>query len=63
VLPDELVQKFAEHPGLEAAFLALTPGRQRGYLIHFSGAKQSPTRLSRIEKCIPKISEGKGMMD
>jgi uncharacterized protein YdeI (YjbR/CyaY-like superfamily) len=63
VLPDELLQKFAEHPGLEPAFFALTPGRQRGYLIHFSGAKQSPTRLSRIENCIPKIFEGKGMMD
>ncbi len=63
VLPDELLQKFTEHPGLEAAFFALTPGRQRGYLIHFSGAKQSPTRLSRIEKCIPKIFAGKGMMD
>jgi uncharacterized protein YdeI (YjbR/CyaY-like superfamily) len=63
VLPDELLEKFAEHAGLESAFFALTPGRQRGYLIHFSGAKQSPTRLSRIEKCIPKIFEGKGMMD
>jgi len=63
VLPDELLQKFAEHPGLETAFFALTQGRQRGYLIHFSGAKQSPTRLSRIEKCIPKIFAGKGMMD
>jgi uncharacterized protein YdeI (YjbR/CyaY-like superfamily) len=63
VLPDELLLKFTEHPGLESAFFALTPGRQRGYLIHFSGAKQSPTRLSRIEKCIPKIFEGKGMMD
>jgi uncharacterized protein YdeI (YjbR/CyaY-like superfamily) len=63
VLPDELLQKFAEHPGLEPAFFALTPGRQRGYLIHFSGAKQSPTRLSRIEKCIPNIFVGKGMMD
>ena len=63
VIPDELLQKFGEHPGLETAFFALTPGRQRGYLIHFSGAKQSPTRLSRIEKCIPKIFEGKGMMD
>jgi uncharacterized protein YdeI (YjbR/CyaY-like superfamily) len=63
VFPDELLQKFAEHPSLETAFFALTPGRQRGYLIHFSGAKQSPTRLSRIEKCIPKIFEGKGMMD
>jgi uncharacterized protein YdeI (YjbR/CyaY-like superfamily) len=63
VLPEELLQKFAEHPGLETAFLALTPGRQRGYLIHFSGAKQSPTRLSRIEKCVPKIFAGKGIMD
>jgi uncharacterized protein YdeI (YjbR/CyaY-like superfamily) len=63
MLPDELQQKFTEHPGLETAFFALTPGRQRGYLIHFSGAKQSPTRLSRIEKCIPKIFAGKGMMD
>ena len=63
VLPDELLQIFAEHPGLESAFFALTPGRQRGYLIHFSGAKQSPTRLSRIEKCIPNIFVGKGMMD
>jgi uncharacterized protein YdeI (YjbR/CyaY-like superfamily) len=63
VLPDELMQIFAEHAGLESAFFALSPGRQRGYLIHFSGAKQSPTRLSRIEKCIPKIFEGKGMMD
>ena len=63
VLPDELLQKFGELPGLETAFFKLTPGRQRGYLIHFSGAKQSPTRLSRIEKCIPKIFAGKGMMD
>jgi len=63
VLPEELHQKFVEHPGLEAAFFSLTPGRQRGYLIHFSGAKQSPTRLCRIEKCVPKIFAGKGMMD
>jgi uncharacterized protein YdeI (YjbR/CyaY-like superfamily) len=63
LLPDELLQKFGEHPGLETAFFALTLGRQRGYLIHFSGAKQSPTRLSRIEKCIPNIFVGKGMMD
>jgi uncharacterized protein YdeI (YjbR/CyaY-like superfamily) len=63
VLPDELLEKFCEHPGMDAAFFKLTPGRQRGYLIHFSGAKQSPTRLSRIEKCVSKIFEGKGMMD
>ncbi|MFL0682638.1 MAG: YdeI family protein [Algoriphagus aquaeductus] len=62
-IPEELIQKFEEHEGLEKAFFALTPGRQRGYLIHFTGAKQSATRLSRIEKCIPKIFEGKGMMD
>ena len=60
---EELTQKFEEHEGLEKAFFALTPGRQRGYLIHFTGAKQSATRLSRIEKCIPKIFAGKGMMD
>lgn len=62
-IPEELTQKFAEHEGLEKAFFDLTPGRQRGYLIHFSGAKQATTRLSRIEKCIPKILVGKGMMD
>ncbi|GMQ25052.1 YdeI family protein [Algoriphagus sp. oki45] len=62
-IPKELIQKFEEHEGLEKAFFALTPGRQRGYLIHLSGAKQSATRLSRIEKCIPKILAGKGMMD
>jgi uncharacterized protein YdeI (YjbR/CyaY-like superfamily) len=63
VLPDELLQKFGEHPGLETAFFALTPGRQRGYLIHFSEAKQSTTRLNRIEKFLPKILVGKGMLD
>jgi uncharacterized protein YdeI (YjbR/CyaY-like superfamily) len=63
LLPEELLQKFEEHPGLEAAFLALTPGRQRGYVIHFSEAKQSATRLNRIEKYVPKIFEGKGMLD
>jgi uncharacterized protein YdeI (YjbR/CyaY-like superfamily) len=62
-IPEELTQKFAEHEGLEKAFFALTPGRQRGYLIHFMGAKQAATRLSRIEKCVGKIFEGKGMMD
>ncbi len=63
VLPEELLQKFTEHPGLEAAFLALTPGRQRGYVIHFSEAKQSATRLNRIEKYLSKIFAGKGMLD
>ncbi|MFN5333251.1 MAG: YdeI/OmpD-associated family protein [Bacteroidota bacterium] len=63
LLPEELLQKFEEHPGLQTAFLALTPGRQRGYVIHFSEAKQSATRLNRIEKYVPKIFAGKGMLD
>jgi uncharacterized protein YdeI (YjbR/CyaY-like superfamily) len=62
-IPEELTEKFREHEGLEKAFFALTPGRQRGYLIHFTGAKQSATKLSRIEKFVPKIMEGKGMLD
>lgn len=63
VLPEELLQKFGEHPGLENAFQALTPGRQRGYLIHFSEAKQSSTRVTRIEKYVSKIFLGKGLQD
>jgi uncharacterized protein YdeI (YjbR/CyaY-like superfamily) len=60
-LPDELKTKFKELPELNAAFEKLTPGRQRGYLLHFSQAKQSTTRLSRIEKCMEAIFNGKGM--
>lgn len=62
-IPEELTQKFNQHEGLEKAFFALTPGRQRGYLIHFTGAKQVETRLGRIEKCVEKIMAGKGMME
>ncbi len=62
-IPEELETIFNEDPGLKAAFEALTPGRQRGYIIHFSQPKQSATRTSRIEKCIPKIMEGKGFFD
>ncbi len=62
-LPEELEQKFAELPSLRAAFHALTPGRQRGYVLHFSGAKQSQTRTARIEKCMPMIFEGRGLHD
>lgn len=63
VLPEELYQKFIELPELQSAFEALTPGRQRGYVLHISSAKQSATRISRIEKCIPAILAGKGMHD
>lgn len=58
--PDELKEKFLAMPELEKAFEALTPGRQRGYLLYFSQAKQSKTRATRIEKMIPKIFAGKG---
>ncbi len=61
--PDELQAKFKDMPELKTAFEALTPGRQRGYIIHFSQPKQSKTRLARIEKLIPKIMDGKGFFD
>lgn len=63
VIPEELRRKFEEMPELESAFAALTPGRQRGYVLHFSAAKQSKTREARIEKCVPSILAGKGMHD
>jgi uncharacterized protein YdeI (YjbR/CyaY-like superfamily) len=62
-IPDELQAKFDEAPAFKSAFYALTPGRQRGYIFHFTGAKQSATRASRIEKCMPKIFEGLGIDD
>lgn len=62
-IPEELQNKFFEIPDLKTAFEALTPGRQRAYILYFSGAKQSKTRESRIEKYIPQILDGKGMDD
>jgi uncharacterized protein YdeI (YjbR/CyaY-like superfamily) len=62
-IPEELQLKFEEIPALKTAFRALTPGRQRAYLMHFSAAKQSKTRQSRIEKCVPRILKGKGLAD
>lgn len=61
--PQELINKFEESPELEKAFEALTPGRKKGYLIFFNQPKQSKTILARIEKYIPLILQGKGMMD
>jgi uncharacterized protein YdeI (YjbR/CyaY-like superfamily) len=63
VLPRELISKLDKNPDLRAAFEALTPGRQRGYTLYFSQPKQSKTRLSRIEKYVPRILEGKGLHD
>ncbi len=62
-VPEEFQKKLDAMPALKTAFHALTPGRQRGYLLHFSGAKQSSTRESRIAKCIPAILKGKGLQD
>jgi len=62
-LPEELTQILKKDRKLAKAFSALTPGRQRAYVLHFTGAKQSQTRTARIEKCIPKILAGMGMND
>jgi uncharacterized protein YdeI (YjbR/CyaY-like superfamily) len=62
-MPEEFENKLKESPELEAAFGALTPGRQRGYLLYFSQPKQSKTRETRIEKCRQQILEGKGLND
>jgi uncharacterized protein YdeI (YjbR/CyaY-like superfamily) len=62
-IPEELQSKFKEDPDFETAFKSLTPGRQRGYLLYFSKAKQSKTRASRIEKSIENILIGRGLND
>lgn len=62
-VPAELKKMFTANPKLKKAFGALTPGRQRAYLFFFTAAKQSATRVSRIEKFVPKILQGKGMLD
>jgi uncharacterized protein YdeI (YjbR/CyaY-like superfamily) len=62
-VPEEFQQKLLELPLLQQAFTALTPGRQRGYLLHFAAPKQSKTRVSRIKKCVPQIMAGLGLHD
>src|SRR5438876_9735916 len=62
-IPEELQNKLDEIPALKTAFDALTPGRQRGYILYFSAAKQSKTRQSRVEKCMQQILNGKGLND
>jgi len=61
--PEELERKMDDVPALRTAFEELTPGRQRAYLLHFSSAKQAKTRESRIEKCVQRILDGKGLDD
>ena len=62
-IAEEFQKKLDKVRGLKTAFHALTPGRQRGYLLHFSAPKQSKTREARVEKCIPLILNGKGLND
>ena len=62
-MAEEFKNKLDKNPALKAAFDALTPGRQRAYMLHFSAPKQSKTRESRVEKCIEQILNGKGLND
>lgn len=61
--PDELVDAFDADPDLRAAWDGLTPGRQRGYVLHIAGAKKAETRVARVAKCLPGIRLGKGLND
>jgi uncharacterized protein YdeI (YjbR/CyaY-like superfamily) len=63
VIAEEFQTKLDENPDLKPTFQALTPGRQRAYILHFSAPKQSKTRASRIEKAIPHIVNRKGLND
>ena len=63
IIPEEFQNKLDEIPALKTAFEALTPGRQRAYILHFSEPKQSKTRESRVEKWLPAILDGKGLND
>ena len=63
IIPEEFQNKLDEIPALKTAFDALTPGRQRAYVLYFSAPKQSKTRESRVEKCMQQILNGKGLND
>jgi len=63
IIPEEFQNKLDEIPALKTAFDALTPGRQRAYILYFSEPKQSKTRESRVEKCTQQILNGKGLND
>jgi len=62
-MPEEFKKKLDKRPALEKAFYSLTPGRQRGYLLHFSQPKMAKTREARVEKAIPQILKGLGLDD
>jgi uncharacterized protein YdeI (YjbR/CyaY-like superfamily) len=62
-VPEEFQKRLDDDPKLAKAFHELTPGRQKGYLLHFAGAKQSATRTARVEKHVPRILKGLGLDD
>ena len=62
-VPEEFQKRLDDDPKLAEAFHVLTPGRQKGYLLHFAGAKQSATRAARVEKHVPRILKGLGLDD
>jgi uncharacterized protein YdeI (YjbR/CyaY-like superfamily) len=62
-VPEEFLKRLDDDPKVAKAFHALTPGRQKGYLLHFAGAKQSATRAARVEKHVPRILKGLGLDD
>jgi uncharacterized protein YdeI (YjbR/CyaY-like superfamily) len=62
-VPEELSERFRKDPRFKRAFEALTPGRQRSYLYHFATAKQSATRMARIDRAMPAIFEGRGFLE
>lgn len=62
-LPEEFQVQLAQNQALKTAFDALTPGRQREYILYFSSARQSQTRAARVEKCVERILNGKGLKD
>ena len=62
-IPEELQRRLDEDPALKTAFGALTPGRQRAYILYINKPKQAATRTSRVEKCVPQILIGKGLTD
>jgi uncharacterized protein YdeI (YjbR/CyaY-like superfamily) len=63
IIPEEFQNKLNTIPALKNTFYTLTPGRQRAYILYFSAAKQAKTREARVEKCMPKILDGKGLDD
>ena len=62
-VPEEFLKRLDDDPNLAEAFHRLTPGRQKWYLLHFAGAKQSATRAARVEKHVPRILKGQGLDD